>query len=140
MADSSDRGDKPVARLLFKPRPKPKPVEPVNEATEETAPPSPQPPPEKPPLDQLRDFLASQNHLFTCGGSIPIVEKPETTKQRRAPTRGRPSNPLTIDEPITSDPITIRWDVAGLEGETGQRYNACDKITLPLAPGSEHDI
>ncbi|KAK7217820.1 hypothetical protein V2G26_005823 [Clonostachys chloroleuca] len=140
MADSSDRGDKPVARLLFKPRQKAKPVEPANEATEDTAPQSEQPSPEKPPLDQLRAFLANQNHMFTCGGSIPIVERPEPTKPQRAPTRDRLGNRLTTDEPRTSDPITIRWDVADMKGGTGQRGNPCDKITLPLAPGSENDI
>ncbi|VUC28823.1 unnamed protein product [Clonostachys rosea] len=140
MADSSDPSDRPVARLLFAPRPKPKPVEPVNEATEDTPSPSNQPPPEKPPLDQLKAFLESQNHLFTCGGSIPINEKPRATKPRRAPTRNRPSNPLTVDEPRTSDPITIRWDVANPGGKKGHSNNACDKITLPLAPKSKNDI
>lgn len=90
---------------------------------------------ENEPLENLKTILENQSHLFACGGVIPI-RKPNG-QGTEGTTQAHEALLPQGDEQKTSNPVTIRWDVAGA---TDGQATACAKLTLPLDPGADADM
>lgn len=101
-------------------------------------------------LDGLRLILEKQNHLFACGGSIPIgqpeekegikLPEPVSAPKKKEGTESQ-STDLAGELKKQYDPITIRWDVNDGDGMNadGQVSTPCAKINLPSIPGAGDD-
>ncbi|KAK7967052.1 uncharacterized protein PG986_001329 [Apiospora aurea] len=89
-------------------------------------------------LEDLRVMLKEQNHLFACGGTLPVgrAGKAEEPVDRGEKAEGIETNvPALANEPKAQhEPITIRWDVDDNGAADGQVATPCAKLNLPPVP------